>query len=97
MVDVVSFSPIAGTYFGCSCNPDGQHGGVFLCLKPLFAYAHLIPSMPFQVLEKEDALCRSQLRLCHRWQKRPPLVRFLPTQGQGTVPTLLPFGLLSSH
>lgn len=61
MVDVVSFSHIAGRDFGCSCNPGGQHGGVFLCLKSLFGYTHLIPLMPFQVLKKEDAICHSSL------------------------------------
>ena len=56
MVDVVSFACIVGTYFGYSWNPDSQHGGVFLCLKSLFGCTHLIPLMPFQVLEKEDAI-----------------------------------------
>lgn len=56
MVDMVSFACIVGMYSGYSWSPDSQHGGVFLCLKPLFGRTHLIPLMPFQVLEKEDAI-----------------------------------------
>lgn len=90
MVDVVSFSCIAGRDFGCSCNPDGQHGGMFLCLKPLFGYTHLILLMPFQGLEKEDAICCSSLGCAIDGRKGHPFLDFYILKGRELLPTLPP-------
>ena len=95
MVDVVSFSRIAGV--GCSCNPDGQHGGVFWFLKPLFGYTHLIPLMPFQGLEKQDAICRFSLGSAIGGRKGHPFLDFYLLKGRELLPTLPPVNLLSSH